>query len=48
MKDGDDERIWMNSVKTLRGKGFDEVRTLMIFKGKLCVGSVVVGSILGI
>jgi hypothetical protein len=48
MKDGDEERTWMKSVMTLRGKGFDEVRTLMRFEGKLCVGSVVVGSILGI
>jgi hypothetical protein len=48
MKDGDEERISMKSVRTVRGKGFDEVPTLMAFEGKLCVGLVVVGSILGI
>jgi hypothetical protein len=47
MKDGDEERIWMKSVRTVREKGFDEVRTLIRFEGKLCVGLVVVGSILG-
>jgi hypothetical protein len=48
MKDGDEERVWMKSVRTKRAKGFDEVQTLMRFERKMCVGLVVVGIILGI